>query len=121
MKLAFRQDSIAGQCRPIINRPSPQIDPQISIFSGPDAAQAFAETGRAVSGGVAVSIGFRLRSEVDNVDVKRVAVLLLLEVVADDLIDDGVRYGREEGSDGGGVGGEVGIEGRGERSGERGR
>lgn len=117
MKLALRQDSIAGQCRPVINRSSPQIDPQISIFSGPNAAQAFGEAGRAVAGGVTVSVGFRLRSEMDNVDVEGVAVLLFLEIVADDLVDDGVRDGGEEGSDGGGVGGEVGIEGGGERSG----
>lgn len=48
-------------------------------------------------------------------------MLLLLVIVADDFVDDGVRDRGEEGSDGVWVSGEVGAEGGGERSGERGR
>ncbi|KAL9145599.1 hypothetical protein ABFS82_13G054400 [Erythranthe guttata] len=43
--------------RPVINRCSSQIDPQVAILAGPNAAQAFGETRGVVSMGVAASDG----------------------------------------------------------------
>lgn len=124
MELTSRQHTIPRQPGPIVNGPRSEIDPNVPLLPGPNTPQTLGVMGRSISAFVRVSVGFRLRIEIKQVDVEsgRGAGALEMEILADDVVDDGVRDGVEVGPDeGGGRGVDVGPDGGGDLGGEVGR
>lgn len=121
MELAPGQDPVAGQPGPIVDRPRPQIDPDVPLPPGPDAPQAFRDPGGGIPRRVAIRVGLLLLPEIEEVDVDPLDGLLPLEILPDQAIDGGVRDGGERGAEGGGVPGNLAAEGVGEGGGEGGR
>lgn len=61
MKLAFRNKSIAGDGRAVIDMTGGEIDPEITLGRSPERSEAVGETGGGVircGGGVGVSVRF---------------------------------------------------------------
>lgn len=102
MKLTRWNHPVAGQTRPVIDWSRGQIDPYIPIFSGPDSPRTSSERRGGISQTVIVSVGFGLRAQIEQIDVKPMDGFLFFEVLFDDLVNGGVRDGEGVwGSEGG--------------------
>lgn len=121
MELAPRQNPVAGQCGPIIDRPRCQIDPDVPLPPSPNVPQAFREPRGRIPRRVAICILLLLRPEIEEIDVDPLDRLLPLEILPDQAINGGVRDGEERGAEGRGGLGDLGAEGVGEGGGEGGR
>ena len=111
VKLAAGDDPIAGYRWAVVQRPSAQVDPDVTVPGGPNAAEAFSDGRGGVPGTVAkaVSVGFGARSQIDEVDVDAFDGLELLEVLFDDAVDGGVGDWGEGGAERGRGGLDLGI------------
>lgn len=121
MELAPRQDPVAGQRGPVIDRPRRQIDPDVPLPPGPNTPHAFREPRGRLPRRVAVRVRLLLRAKVEEIDVDPLDGLLPLEILPDQAVDGGVRDREERGAEGGGGLGDLGAEGVGEGGGEGGR
>lgn len=70
---------------------------------------------------IAVSIGFGLGTQRDQVDIEPLSGFILFEVLANDFIDSMVSDGDERGAQRGSSSGNLGLEGIGEERDEGGR
>lgn len=104
VKLAARDDAVAGDCGAVFDRTGAEVDPEVAISGGEEGAGALGDGRGGIAGGVGVGVGFgigegREVKEVE-VDVIRVRIrVLFAEVVLDDGVDGGVGDGEERGAE----------------------
>lgn len=101
VKLAARDDAVAGYCGAVVDRTGAEVDPEVAISGGEEGAGALGDGGGGFSGGVGVGVGFGIGEgrEVEEVEVDVVRVrVLFAEVVLDDGVDGGVGDGEERGA-----------------------